>query len=223
MAWKYIAKRTLHPMVTVLVLFFTGISAAAADHLKPRHQREHNHRSQALLSSYLGVGLGFGGDEVGRFTDNQGYTDSIHSGGGFLFEGGLNLSVDPYTNLRLSAGYQLDGTSRGNGSSVFDRLRFDLALLKSYGQHEFGAGVTAHTSVGYRCDITSICQGDVEFNHAVGYTLEYAIRFAGIGWNDAGRGVRLGARYTGIEYTPRLQDAEILNGNSVTGFIGVTF
>lgn len=215
-------KRIYSTVIVAILLFSGGLSTVMADH-RDRHAHRPVGWSQPFLSTYLAVGLGFGGDEVGRFTDSQGFSESIHSGGGFLFEGGLNLSVDAYTNLRLSAGYQLDGTSRGNGSSVFDRLRFDLAMLKSYGPHEFGAGVTAHTSVGYRCDITSICEGDVEFNHAVGYTLEYAIRFAGIGWNDAGRGVRLGARYTGIEYTPRLQDAEVLNGNSITGFIGVTF
>jgi hypothetical protein len=175
------------------------------------------------LSTYLGVGLGFGGDEVGRFTDNFGSSETVHSGGGWLLEAGLHLAVDPYTNLRLSGGYQVDGTSRGNGESLFDRLRFDLTMLRSFGAHEFGAGITAHTSVGYRCDITSICAGDVEFNHAVGYTLEYAIRYHIAGAWNGGRGMRLGLRYTGIDYTPRLQGAEVLNGNSVTGFLGIVF
>lgn len=207
----------------LLVLVFFGSSTVFADHLKPRHHRERSEWRQPYLATYFGVGLGFGGDEVGSFTDSYGVTESIHSGGGFLLEGGINLSVDPYTNLRLSGGYQVDGTSRGNGSSVFDRLRFDLTMLKNLGSHEFGVGITAHTSVGFRCDITSICVEDIDFNHAIGYTLEYAIYQGGWGRIDSGRGMRLGVRFTGIDYTPRLQGAEVLSGNSFTGFIGVVF
>ncbi len=198
-----------------------------ANHLEPRHQqsdRTHNRDewSAPLLSSYLGIGLGFGGDEVARFQDNFGYTDKVYGGGGLLLEAGLNLSVDQFTDLRLTGGYQFDGTSRGNGTSLFDRLRFDLTMLRRYGVHDFGVGVTAHTSVGYQCDINSICDGDVEFDHAIGYTLEYAIR-AGLYRHSYGRGVRLGLRYTAIDYAPRLQDAELVNGDSLTGFVGMSF
>ena len=157
------------------------IKFSYANHLEPRHQHD-NHRhdnrgewSRPFLSTYLGVGLGFGGDEIGRFEDNFGYTDKIYGGGGLLLEAGLNLSVDPFTDLRLTGGYQFDGTSRGNGTSLFDRLRFDLTMLRRFGVHDFGIGVTAHTSVGYQCDINSICDGDIEFDHAIGYTLELSL------------------------------------------------
>lgn len=209
-------------ILCLLTLSFLFSSSVFADHLRNRHHGQASVLSKPLLSTYLGVGLGFGGDEVGRFTDGYRYTETIHSGGGLLLEGGLNLAVDPLTNLRLSGGYQIDGTSRGNGSSTFDRLRFDLSLLRSIGIHEFGAGVTAHTSVGYRCDIDTICAGDVDFNHAIGFTMEYAVR-AGVSAWAGGRGVRLGVRFTGIEYTPRLANAEMLDGNSLTGFVGVIF
>lgn len=220
--------------VVFFSLFPVLFSVAGANHLEPRHQphqRNTDHRHggykqnqwrHPYLSTYLGVGLGFGGDEVGRFEDNFGVTDRIYGGGGLLLEAGLNLAVDQYTDLRLTGGYQFDGTSRGNGSSLFDRLRFDLTMLRRLGAHDFGVGVTAHTSVGYRCDINSICEGDVEFDHAIGYTLEYAIRAGGYP-RGSGQGLRLGVRYTGINYTPRLQDADIVSGDSLTGFIGVAF
>jgi len=222
MAGRLSELRFVRQSVCVFFVLMFNTSLVFADHQYQRHN-DHSSRQQPWLSTYLGVGLGFGGDEVGRFTDSDGYTESIHSGGGFLLEGGLNLAVDPLTSLRLSGGYQIDGATRGNGSSVFDRLRFDLSLLRSFGAHEFGAGLTAHTSVGFSCDINSICQGDVEFNHAVGYTFEYALRMVGPGWSDFGRGVRLGVRYTGIDYTSRLPDSETFEGDTLTGFVGVVF
>jgi hypothetical protein len=220
--------------IVFLSFFPVLFSVVGANHLEPRHQPHHrdtDHRHggykqnqwrQPYLSTYLGLGLGFGGDEVGRFEDNFGFTDKIYGGGGLLLEAGLNLSVDQDTDLRLTGGYQFDGTSRGNGSSLFDRLRFDLTMLRRFGAHDFGVGVTAHTSVGYSCDINSICEGDVEFDHAIGYTLEYAIRAGGYR-RGSGQGLRLGVRYTGINYTPRLQDADIVSGDSLTGFVGVAF
>ena len=220
--------------IVILLLFPVMFSVAGANHREPLQQPQHrntDHRHggyrqnqwrQPYLSTYLGVGLGFGGDEVGRFEDNFGVTDNIYSGGGLLFEAGLNLSVDQETDLRLTGGYQFDGTSRGNGSSLFDRLRFDVTLLRRLGAHDVGVGVTAHTSVGYSCDINSICEGDVEFDHAVGYTLEYAVR-VGVYRHGGGQGLRLGVRYTGINYVPRLQDADIVSGDSLIGFIGVVF
>ncbi len=229
---KRTSKYFIHGLLLTLCPLLSTV--ATANHQEPRHKPHHRHSeprqsgyeqrdwSRPYLSTYLGLGLGFGGDEVGRFEDNFGFTDKIYGGGGLLLEAGLNLSVDQLTDLRLTGGYQFDGTSRGNGSSVFDRLRFDLTMLRRVGVHDFGAGVTAHTSVGYQCDINSICEGDVEFDHAVGYTLEYAIR-AGLYRNRYGQGMRLGVRYTGIDYTPSLQNAEIVSGDTLTGFIGVAF
>ena len=99
-------------------------------------------------------------------------------------------------------------------------------------------GVTAHTSVGYDCNISSVCAGDVEFDSALGYTLEYAVnlnngyyRGQRYGkrrgrWSGDMAGLRLGLRFTGIEYTPRLaniEQSDIIDGTTLSAFVGVSF
>lgn len=211
-------------LCVVIIALFAG--RASANHLE---QAQHHSRHFQTLSPYLGIGLGFGGEEIGRFVDSDGSVDKISSGGGWLLEGGLALAVDPSTSLRLTTGYQFDVATRLNGDSLFDRLRFDLTLLRRFDAHEFGAGITAHTSVGYSCTINSICEGDVEFDHAIGYTLEYSVKVANYNYDRSGRnidsrGLSLGLRYTGIDYRARLNNqAELTDGNSVTGFIGFVF
>jgi len=126
--------------------------------------------------------------------------------------------------------------------ATFERLRFDLTFIRALGPHELGVGVTTHTGVGYDCNISSVCAGDVEFDAAVGYTLEYAInlnngyflanRYGRHSGNRRGRrtgdiaGIRLGLRFTGIEYTPRLSEIEnsdIVDGTTLSAFVGVSF
>ena len=205
------------------------VNPVSANHLE-HVNRGHQERHYQTLSPYLGIGIGFGGDEIGRFVDSDGDLDKVRSGGGWLLEGGLSLAVDPSTSLRLTTGYQFDIASRLNGDSLFDRLRFDLFMLRSFDAHQFGAGITAHTSVGYSCTINSICEGDVEFDHAIGYTLEYSVKVANYqSYNrsrrsDSTRGMSLGVRYTGIDYRARLNDQfELTDGDTLTGFIGIVF
>ncbi len=217
--------------VAGLLLSITG-TPALADHLDTKRPVKNSRAMQyGSLSTYLGGGWGFGGDEIGRFADNNGDVEKVRSGGGLLLEGGLLLSLDPGTRVRLTAGYQVDSASRVNGDTSFERIRFDGMLLRGYGPHEFGVGITSHTSVDYSCNISSVCSGDVEFDAAVGYTLEYAVRigdFSNYRQNrrSGSSGVRLGLRYTGIEYRPRLADSTVedfKNGNSVLGFVGFNF
>ncbi len=184
------------------------------------------------LTPYLAIGVGSGGDVIGRFTDGYGDVEKVRSGGGFLFEGGLLMAVDPVTHLRLTGGYEIDNVSRLNGHSTFDRLRFDLMLLRKFGASDLGVGLTAHTGVGYRCDINSICAGDVEFDSAVGYTVEYALTTAGVDFGGAYdrrlnpmRGARLGVRFTDIEYRSQLNllsssDDGLVDGKSLSAFVG---
>jgi len=192
------------------------------------------------LTTYVAGGFGSGGDVMGRFTDNYGDTDRIRSGGGFMFEGGLLAALDTSTMLRLTAGYEIDTTGRTNGESTFDRVRFDLMFLRNFGGHELGVGATAHTGVGYRCDINSICSGDFEFDDALGYTIEYALTsldntaFSGSQVESRLhplRNARLGLRFTDIEYQPlsgvnttnASTPGEIIDGKSLSLFLGFAF
>ncbi len=210
----------------IILCMFVVSGVASADHQNTVKNRQQPYQ---ILSPYIGLGLGAGGDEIGRFVDSDGNVERTFSGGGWLLEGGLAFAVAPSTRLRGTAGYQFDITSRANGDSLFDRFRFDLTMLRSINNHQFGVGVTAHTSVGFNCDINSICDGDVEFDHAVGYTLEYALNLTDRYYYRSGRNgdsgrLSLGVRYTGIDYRPRVDnDDQLTSGNTLMGFIGLTF
>ena len=243
--------------IIFFALVIANTNTAIADHevivtpYPDRHQPERHRGRQGselryqrpYLTTYFAGGVGSGGDVVGRFTDNFGDTDRVRSGGGFLVEGGVLAALNRSTMLRLTAGYEIDSTGRFNGDSTFDRVRFDLMALQNFGGHEFGVGLTAHTGVGFRCDINSICATDVEFDNALGYTLEYALTTLG------SRGVfgtrfdrrrhplrtaRLGLRFTDIEYEPEfvqsfstdddeLFEGDVLDGKSLSLFVGFAF
>jgi len=204
--------------MTVALVSSCSATSSFANHERVDRYPDQSYQSYRPLGFYLGGGYGFGGNEVGRFADSSGEIEKVRGGGGLLLEGGLQLAVDPVTALRLTTGYQADGVSRLNG--------------------EFGAGVTAHTSVGYDCNISSVCAGDVEFDSALGYTLEYAVNlnngyYRGYRygkrrgrWNGDMAGLRLGLRFTGIEYTPRLanfEQSDIIDGTTLSAFVGVSF
>ena len=99
--------------------------------------------------------------------------------------------------------------------------------LRNFGGHEFGVGVTAHTNVGFRCDINSICASDVEFDDALGFTLEYALTTLGSrsvygsrfdNRRHPLRTARLGLRFTDIEYEPQL--GQVLSADDAAEFSG---
>jgi len=253
---RLVAKTAAKTAVIFLTLVAANTNTAFADNtvlVSPLAERSQPQRLSSkrgfgprlrrpFLTTYFGGGFGSGGDVVGRFTDNFGDTDRVRSGGGFLAEGGVLAAITPWTMLRLTAGYEIDSTGRFNGDSTFDRVRFDLMALQNFGGHELGVGVTAHTNVGFRCDIASICATDVEFDNAVGYTLEYAVTT--LGSRRFGRRInrgryplrtaRLGLRFTDIEYEPEFvqsfsgdDDAvfsgEDLDGKSLSLFVGFAF
>ena len=195
------------------------------------HREPQLQYSRPYITPYFATGIGSGGDVVGQFTDNYGDTERVRSGGGFYFEGGLLATLDKATMLRLTAGYETDWAGRDNGDASFDRTRFDLTLLRNFGGFELGVGVTAHAGIGYDCNINTVCSDDVEFDSALGYTMEYALTSFNP-WNGGRqnrlyplRTARLGLRYTDIEYAPKFGtiesvNDEILDGKSLALFIG---
>jgi len=221
---------------SLLLTFVFSPNSVFANHQNGRVVRDVEPVSSRnlIVSPYFGGGVGFGGEEVGAFFDGFGNTETVRAGGGGLIEGGLLYTFLPSTGLRLTIGYQSDGASRFNGSSTFERLRFDLAFIRAFGRNELGIGVTGHTLVTFRCDIRSVCGFDNDFDNAVGITLEYAYnfgrRFSPIRHRSRAvgslAGLRLGVRFTGIEYDSRdddILDSDEFDGNTLTGFIGVSF
>lgn len=231
-------KIRLFTVLIVLISLFSTASAIANHERNDRYRNDRPGGSYQPLGLYLGGGFGAGGNEVGRFSDSGGEIETVRGGGGLLLEGGLLFAVNPSTALRLTAGYQADGVTRFNGDSTFDRVRFDLTFIRALGSHELGVGITTHTGVEFNCNINAVCAGDVEFDSALGYTVEYAVNLNN-GFYSANRyrkrrgrsnrgmsGLRLGLRFTGIEYTPQLADIEnsdIVDGTSLSAFVGVSF
>ena len=228
-------------VITAILLLACGTASAnhkvirGPDGHSDRQTRHTRHRDNGqrfnglFITPYAALGIGSGGDEIGQFTDSDGFRDSVRSGGGFLVEGGLLLAVDRYTRLRLTGGYEVDSVSRFNGRSTFDRFRFDLMLLRNFGAQELGVGLTGHTGVGFRCEINSVCAGDVDFDDALGYTIEYALTT----FNQFGRrydrrlnplrDARLGIRFTDIDYRPQIlsaPNASEVDGKSLSLFLG---
>ncbi len=214
----------------LLCVFGASFSASVlANHeTGPRpHSHQHSQYSPAL-STWLSAGWGFGGDELGRFQSGDGSIDKIQAGKGGHFAAGVMLAMDPWSNLRFSGGYQRGSLSKLNGDTAFDSVQFGASVLRTHRRHEFGAGLTLHTGVRYDCNFVNVCADEVEFDAAVGYTLEYAVRpgyqYGGRqrGGYGSSRGLRLGVRYTSIEYTPKI-GGEPIDGSSLGGFVGVVF
>jgi len=191
-------------VITAILLLACGTASAnhkvirGPDGHSDRQTRHTRHRDNGqrfnglFITPYAALGIGSGGDEIGQFTDSDGFRDSVRSGGGFLAEGGLLLAVDRYTRLRLTGGYEVD-------------------------------------SVSLRCEINSVCAGDVDFDDALGYTVEYALTT----FNQFGRrydrrlnplrDARLGIRFTDIDYRPQIlsaPNASEVDGKSLSLFLG---
>jgi len=211
--------------VVLLAMLVASQSVNANHETGNSHGQPHRGNDYyAGWQTWLAAGVGFGGDELGRFLDAQGDVETVTTGKGGHIEGGMLFGIDPWSSLRLSAGLQVGGITRFNGDSSFDRYQFGLSALRTHGSHEFGAGLTLHTGISYSCNIDEICSGTVNFEPAIGYTLEYAMRISPYRFSRSTRkqGLRLGLRYTGIEYTPEVGN-EILDGHSLAGFIGLVF
>lgn len=217
----------LKQSVIVLAAVLASGVAMANHNSGPGHRHGHHHSGGGFrpISPYFAVGYGFGGDEIGSFEDSNGDVEKIRAGGGGHIDGGVIAALDPWTSVRFTGGYKATSVSRVNGDTTFERVQFGITALRTHGFHEFGLGLTFHTGVRYDCNIDTFCAGDVDFESALGYTVEYAIKPVPHGRHGVyGRnGLRLGVRYTGIEYTPELAGAEVLNGNSLGGFIGISF
>ncbi len=218
----------LKPISTLLCLVtlsFTG--TAFANH---ETSRPHSHQRAGYgptLNTWLSAGYALGGEELGRFETSSGSIERIRAGKGGSFSAGLIVSMDPWSSLRFSGGYQRGSLARINGDTAFDSVQFGASVLRSHRMHEFGAGLTLRTGVSYDCNIDTVCAGEVDFDAAFGYTLEYALRVGNYyrgrrGGFGTGQGLRIGVRYTGIEYQPQVGGAPV-DGSSLGGFVGLVF
>ncbi len=144
----------------------------------------------AQAELYFELGLESGGDEL-VLTDSG---ETLNSGGGFKLAAGTQnpLNDDGSTSLRLVLGYLFDSIDASNGKADIDTVTFDALVLMDSGPHRLGFGPTLHFAPRYRDDVDGFAPVDIEFDDAVGITVQYAYRFI--------EGLEIGLRLTDLEY-----------------------
>ncbi len=99
----------------------------------------------------------------------------------------------------------------------------DVIASLARGGHRLGAGPTVHFAPTLKCDITSLCSGDLTYDTAVGGILQYAYAFQAPQRNY---GFELGARFTMIEYKGKDDLGRTLptqNGSGLGFLLGAFF
>ncbi|MEY2843593.1 MAG: hypothetical protein RI920_1630 [Pseudomonadota bacterium] len=149
---EFVLKKILIGLASVLALGAQAQTAAPA--------------ASSGLRGIVGIGLTFGGDQIGRTFETISSTGSrdtkrIRAGGFADFRGGAEyqLQGQPMA-IELSIGYHFDSVSADNGDVSFSR--YPLEVIGHYALNEYwrlGAGVrkslSAKTSVsGAGADIT---------------------------------------------------------------------
>ncbi|MBE3651493.1 hypothetical protein BOO92_14655 [Vibrio navarrensis] len=148
------------------------------------------------LSGVLGVGYGFGGDDLFKGIYTNGESDKIKANQGVSFFGGVDLALPQDFLLRGTIGYKFDSLTASNGEVTFDRVPLEFTAFKAFNEHKIGAGIAYHTAVTLECKITNMCDEEVEFDDAAGFTVQYEYAFAPLA---VGR-FAVGAKYTNIDY-----------------------
>ncbi|MFM2600176.1 outer membrane beta-barrel protein [Vibrio fortis] len=167
--------------------------------------------SQANATTFdfvIGAGYDFGGETMSTWQYSNGDSDKVESNDGLLFYGGVDVPVTEAWRARATVGYKGTSTSASNGDVTFDRIPLELLALYNINNHNFGAGVTYHTSVEYTCDVTNICDFTIPFEDSLGFIAQYEYQIP-VGKDNR---IALGARYTHIDYTVKENNQTIDSG-----------
>lgn len=148
------------------------------------------------LSGILGIGYGFGGDELFKGVYSSGISDEINANEGLSIFGGLDYQLSNQFAIRGSAGYKSEEMSASNGEVTFNRIPFELSIFRNFENHKLGAGVTYHTNVELQCSVSGICNSTQKFKDATGFVAQYEYAFAPL---TVGR-FAAGIKYTYINY-----------------------
>ncbi|MBD1567571.1 outer membrane beta-barrel protein [Vibrio sp. S12_S33] len=148
------------------------------------------------LSGVLGVGYGFGGDELFQGIYNSGESDEINANDGLSIFGGIDYQFSNQFFIRGTIGYKSESIDASNGEVTFSKVPFELSLFRNFENHKLGAGVTYHTGVELECSVAGLCNSTVDFKDAAGFIAQYEYAFAPL---VIGR-FSVGAKYTYINY-----------------------
>ena len=143
--------------------------------------------SAAHAELYVELGLEGGGDEL-VLTDSG---ETLNAGGGFKLGIQNHLNETGTTSMRLVLGYLFDTLDASNGSADIDSVTFDALLLLDSGPHRLGFGPTLHLAPRYKDNVDGFAPLDIEFDDAVGITVQYGYRFS--------PGFEIGLRLTDID------------------------
>lgn len=157
------------------------------------------------LDFVLSAGITIGGDDFVEVENDDGdHVDDIEAGGLlYIGAGGHYRFANSPISIQAVYAYHFDTVDADNGDATFDRFELDLTLFYNTGPHRFGIGMTQHFGPTLEVDI-DFYDGDVDFDDATGFLVEYGFRFTETG--------AIGIRYTDIDY-----DASDISGESVDG------
>ncbi|GMM87699.1 outer membrane beta-barrel protein [Vibrio fortis] len=156
----------------------------------------------------IGAGYDFGGETMSTVQFTNGDSDKIESNEGLLIYGGVDVPVAESWRARATVGYKGTSVDGSNGEVTFERVPFELLGLYNIDNHNLGLGLTYHTGVEYKCDISNSCNYTVEFDDSLGFIAQYEYQF-NVGTDNR---LALGARYTHIDYTVKGVDYTVDSG-----------
>ncbi len=166
------------------------------------------------------IGYDDGGDTIADISiipvsNNQtDVTEKIKAGKGLTASAGLYVPIIDSIGLQATAGWKIDSVSAQDLNVNFTRIPFDFLVYMHFSSHHsLAGGMTYHTSVSSRCSTTNPanvgCNSTVNYNNATGVIGEY--NYAVYESNEGG--IKLGLRYTQIEYSHPVYGA--FDGSSV--------
>ena len=168
---------------------------------------------------YAGIGYDLGGDKVEKVEFSDGSTQSVYAGAGFNFALGADVDLSEDTMARATVGMKIDSVTAENGDATLSRVPLELLGYKFWGDHGLGGGLSYHTSVGYDCDFSGVCDYSVDLDNEMGFVIEYLYRSRR---EDSNKGFSVGVRTGfGFDYEAEGGGGSV-NGNFIGANLGIT-
>ena len=193
------------------------LAAALAFAALTAHAQEGGATSGRGLTPFLGIGLTFGGDQVGEDIEYEdGHSSSITAGGLIDLRAGLEYQAEGSpVSFQLSVSYHVARSDADNGSVTFSRVPVEaLVHYRLNDSWRIGGGLRKATGAESSASgAGNFYAGDAKYKSSTGIVLE-AETFFGPKW-----GVKL--RAVSEKYTPEA-GGEKLDGTHF-GVIGVYY
>ena len=171
-----------------------------------------------VIAPYIGAGISFGGEDLLTIEYENGSDQTLSSGDGLFFEGGIDAQIQESIFVRGAIGYHWTSTNAENGEAKFDKYTYEGTLYKTWEQHGIGIGLSHHRAVELSCDIDNVCDATIYFDHATGPHIEYNYRSSTSGPSAYTWSIR----YTDIEYTINNTPSKV-DGSQIDFSIGALF